>query len=254
MTPDSSLVQVVEDDPDVQSVLCMMLEADGHRVVIADSCETGDRIAREQRPDAAIIDLGLPDHDGIELIRSMRTWSALPIIVLSARSAESQRLAAFESGADDYVIKPFSGSELLARVRASLRRQAWNASGPGLLQVGDLSIDLSRRVLVQPRGGEVRLTPLEQRLLETLSRHPNRLMTHTQLIREVWDTGRADTRSVRVLLANLRKKMESGTGRRTRIEKEMNVGYRLVVEPELNPDVEREGRVDAQVPESATRR
>jgi len=232
MNPESYLALVVEDDPDMQQVLRMMLEADGLRVTISGSCATGVQMARTHRPDIAIVDLGLPDLDGIELIKSIRTWSPMPIIVLSARAAEAQRLAAFEVGADDYVIKPFSGSELVARVRAALRRQDRVGQPAGMLRVGDLAVDRSRRVLLQPSGGEVRLTPLELRLLEALARHPDRLITHSQLMREVWGASRADTRSLRVLLTNLRKKLELDPARRTHIEKEAGVGYRLVLEPQ----------------------
>jgi two-component system, OmpR family, KDP operon response regulator KdpE len=232
MSRQTYLVQVVEDDRDVQTVLRLMLEAEGFRVLLAESCSAGDSSARAQRPDVSIVDLGLPDLDGIELIKSIRTWSPMPIIVLSARAAEAQRLAAFEVGADDYVIKPFSGSELVARVRAALRRQDRVGQPAGMLRIGDLAVDPSRRVLLQPSGGEVRLTPLEQRLLEALARYPDRLITHSQLMREVWGASRADTRSLRVLLTNLRKKLELDPTRRTRIEKEAGVGYRLVVEPQ----------------------
>jgi two-component system KDP operon response regulator KdpE len=232
MSRQTYLVQVVEDDRDVQTVLRLMLEAEGFRVLLAESCSAGDSSARAQRPDIGIVDLGLPDLDGIELIKSIRTWSPMPIIVLSARAAEAQRLAAFEVGADDYVIKPFSGSELVARVRAALRRQDRVGQPAGMLRIGDLALDPSRRVLLQPSGGEVRLTPLELRLLEALARYPDRLITHSQLMREVWGASRADTRSLRVLLTNLRKKLELDPARRTRIEKEAGVGYRLVVEPQ----------------------
>jgi two-component system KDP operon response regulator KdpE len=232
MSRQTYLVQVVEDDRDVQTVLRLMLEAEGFRVLLAESCSAGDSSARAQRPDVSIVDLGLPDLDGIELIKSIRTWSPMPIIVLSARAAEAQRLAAFEVGADDYVIKPFSGSELVARVRAALRRQDRVGQPAGMLRIGDLAVDPSRRVLLQPSGGEVRLTPLEQRLLEALARYPDRLITHSQLMREVWGASRADTRSLRVLLTNLRKKLELDPTRRTRIEKEAGIGYRLVVEPQ----------------------
>jgi two-component system, OmpR family, KDP operon response regulator KdpE len=228
MTVGMHLALVVEDDRAVQKVLRMMLEANGFRVTIADSCARGERDARAQVPDIAIVDLGLPDQDGIELIKGVRTWSPMPIIVLSARSAEAQRLAAFEAGADDYVLKPFSGPELLARVRAALRRHARGELPTGMLQFGDVSIDLSRRV-VQQRGREVRLTPLEHRILETLARNRDRVVTHSQLIKEVWGPNRADTRSLRVFITTLRKKLEVDPTRPAYIVTEPGVGYRLVV-------------------------
>jgi two-component system KDP operon response regulator KdpE len=214
----------------VQKIVRMMLESNGFRVVIADSCERGVRDARSQRPDVLIVDLGLPDQDGIELIKSVRTWSPAPVIVLSARIAESQRLAAFEAGADDYVIKPFSALELLARVRAALRRHVRGELPRGILELGDLSIDLSRRVVQRRGGGEIRLTPLEHRILETMARHRDRVVTHSQLMREVWGPNRADTRSLRVFITTLRKKLELDPARPTHIVTELGVGYRLVAD------------------------
>ena len=221
---------VVEDDRAVQKVLRMMFEANGFRVVIADSCARGERDARSQRPDVSIVDLGLPDLDGIELIKSIRTWSPMPIIVLSARTAEAQRLGAFEAGADDYVLKPFSAPELLARVRASLRRHVRGEEPTGVLEFSDLAIDLSRRVVQLRGGGEVRLTPLEHRILETLARNRDRVVTHSQLMKEVWGPNRADTRSLRVFITTLRKKLERDPTRPKRIVTEPGVGYRLVVD------------------------
>jgi two-component system, OmpR family, KDP operon response regulator KdpE len=230
MTVDMHLALLVEDDRAVQKIVRMMLESNGFRVVIADSCERGVRDARSQRPDVLIVDLGLPDQDGIELIKSVRTWSPAPVIVLSARIAESQRLAAFEAGADDYVIKPFSALELLARVRAALRRHVRGELPRGILELGDLSIDLSRRVVQRRGGGEIRLTPLEHRILETMARHRDRVVTHSQLMREVWGPNRADTRSLRVFITTLRKKLELDPARPTHIVTELGVGYRLVAD------------------------
>jgi two-component system KDP operon response regulator KdpE len=227
MTAGMHLALIVEDDSAVQKVLRVALEANGFRVVVADNCARGERDARSQRPDIALIDLGLPDHDGIELIRLVRVWSPMPIIVLSARTAEAQRLAAFEAGADDYVVKPFSAPELLARMRAALRHHTRADQPSGILQLGALSIDLARRVVSQP-DGDVRLTPLEHRILETLARHQGRVVTHSQLLKEVWGPDRADTRSLRVFMTTLRRKIEINPARPRHIVTEPGVGYRLI--------------------------
>src|SRR3984885_11093278 len=222
------LAQVVEDDRAAQKILRTLLQADGFRVVVSDCCVRGEQDARLRPPDVMIVDLGLPDFDGICLIKAIRSWSPVPVIVLSARIAESQRLAAFEAGADDYVIKPFSALELLARVRAALRRHVRGGLPRGILELGDLSIDLSRRVVQRRGGGEIRLTPLEHRILETMARHRDRVVTHSQLMREVWGPNRTDTRSLRVFITTLRKKLERDPTRPKRIMTEPGVGYRLV--------------------------
>jgi two-component system, OmpR family, KDP operon response regulator KdpE len=230
MTVGMHLALIVEDDRAVQRVLRMLFETNGFRVIVADSCAGGVRDARLHHPDIMIVDLGLPDQDGIHLIQAVRTWSPAPILVLSARTAEAQRLSAFDVGADDYILKPFSGPELLARVRAALRRHARGELPTGVLEFDNFAIDLSRRVVQRRDGGEVRLTPLEHRILETLARNGDRVVTHSQLMREVWGPNCLDTRSLRVFITSLRKKLEIDPSRPSRIVTEPGVGYRLVIE------------------------
>jgi two-component system KDP operon response regulator KdpE len=213
----------------------MLFEANGFRVVIADSAARGEHAAKLHRPDVVVIDLGLPDRDGVNVVVAIRTWSAVPIIVLSARTAEMQRVAAFESGADDYVIKPFSAVELLARVRALLRRHVRGDLPMGVLQLGDISVDMGRRVAQDRQGREVRLTPLEHRILETLARHGERIVTHAALIREVWGPERDDSRSLRVYIGSLRRKLEEDPRRPQHILTELGIGYRLVTDSNSAP-------------------
>lgn len=230
MTEAMHLVLIIEDDQAIQAILRMLFEANGFRVVIADTAARGEQDARLHRPDVVIVDLGLPDRDGLNVINAIRAWSPVPIIVLSARTAEAQRLAAFEKGADDYVIKPFSPPELLARVRAIVRRHVRADLPMGVLELGDVSIDLSRRVARHRDGRDVRLTPLEHRILETLARYGDRIVTHSALIKEVWGPHRDDSRALRVYIGSLRKKLEVDPSRPKHILTELGAGYRLVTD------------------------
>jgi two-component system, OmpR family, KDP operon response regulator KdpE len=232
MTEAMHLVLIIEDDKAIQNILCMLFETNGFRVLVADSASRGEHDARLHRADVVLVDLGLPDGDGIQVIAAIREWSPIPIIVLSARTAEAQRLAAFEKGADDYVIKPFSAPELLARVRAVVRRHVRGELPMGVLELGDVSIDLGKRVAHRRDGRDVRLTPLEHRILETLARHGDRIVTHAALINEVWGPNRDDSRALRVYIGSLRRKIELDTSRPQHILTEPGVGYRLVIDSE----------------------
>jgi two-component system, OmpR family, KDP operon response regulator KdpE len=230
MTLATYRVLVVEDDPAIRRILSMLFETNGFRVVAADSCELGIRQAQTHRPDVCIVDLGLPDSDGLNFIRRIRVWSPVAIIVLTARVAELQQLAAFEAGADDYVIKPFSSPQLLARVRAIMRRLTRNDQPEAVLRLGDAFINLASRVTRGPGGEDVRLTQLEHRILECLARHSDSVVTHTQLLKEVWGPHQSDIRSLRVYVASLRRKLESDPAQPKFIVTEPGVGYRLVTE------------------------
>jgi two-component system KDP operon response regulator KdpE len=210
----------------------MLFEANGFRVIIADTAARGEQDARLYRPDVVLVDLGLPDLDGLNVITAIRTWSPVPIIVLTARTADSQRLAAFERGADDYVLKPFSAPELLARVRAMLRRHVRGELPMGVLELGDVSVDMTKRVARRLDGCEVRLTPLEHRILETFVRHGDRIVTHATLLKEVWGPRREDSRALRVYIGSLRRKIEVDPSHPRYILTELGVGYRLVINAE----------------------
>jgi two-component system KDP operon response regulator KdpE len=223
-------VLIVEDDPGIRNVLRVLLAAANYRVVEAESAARGEIEARSHKPDVLIVDLGLPDRDGLDVIRSVRSWSAVPIIVLSARTNEEQKIAALDVGADDYVTKPFGAAELLARVRAALRRTVTGALPTTQIHLGRLVIDLARREL---RGSapQVHLTPLEYRVLENLARDPGTIVKQERLIREVWGPAQlGDTRGLRVCIRNLRAKLEPDPARPRYIITEAGLGYRLRVD------------------------
>ena len=230
MTTAMHQVLIVEDDAGIRNVLRALLTAANYRVVEAPSAARGETEARTHKPDLLLVDLGLPDRDGVELIGRIRAWSAVPVIVLSARTAEAQKIAALDAGADDYVTKPFGAAELLARVRAALRRTATGALPSSEIKLGAITVDLARREL---RGAPqaVHLTPLEYRLLENLARLPGAIVKQDRLIREVWGPAQlGDTRSLRVCIRNLRAKLEPDPQRPRYLVTEAGVGYRLRVD------------------------
>jgi two-component system KDP operon response regulator KdpE len=223
-------ILVAEDDAGLREVLRALLEAEGYRVVPA---ETGERAlveARTHKPDAVLVDLGLPDRDGQDVIRRIREFSPVPIIVLSARTMESEKVLALEGGADDYVTKPFGATELLARVRAALRRSARSTQQPENLRIGALTLNLGTREAAGP-DGPVHLTPVEYRLLTCLARGHGLIVTQEQIIREVWGPDRVtDTRGLRSYVKMLREKIEPDPARPRFLVTEPGVGYRLIVE------------------------
>ncbi|MBI5268070.1 MAG: response regulator [Burkholderiales bacterium] len=221
-------ILLVEDEPDIRRFVRLTLSAAGHEVFEAATWERGLIDAGTRRPDLAIVDLGLPDGDGVDLIRELRGWSTAPVIVLSARSGEGDKVAALDAGADDYLVKPFGAAELMARVRAQLRRQTLPAAGAGpVLQFGAIEVDLSRRVVTRD-GQPLHLTPIEYRLLTHLAAQPDRVITHRQLLNAVWGPGHAEhTHYVRVHMANLRKKVEVEPTMPRHLVTEAGVGYRF---------------------------
>lgn len=227
MTQAMHQILIIEDDAGIRSVLRVLLQTGQHRVIEAQTAARAEVEARSHKPDLLLVDLGLPDDDGLKLIQRVRAWSSVPIIVLSARTMEVQKIAALDAGADDYVTKPFSAPELLARVRAALRRNARVTEQSPLLQLGKTVIDLARRE-AHREDEEIRLTPLEYRVLECLARQAGMIVTHSHIIREVWGPDRqGDTRSLRVCLKNLRQKIEPNPSRPQYIVTEAGLGYRL---------------------------
>ncbi|MGP1681695.1 MAG: response regulator [Giesbergeria sp.] len=228
-TPGRSIL-IVEDESDIRRFLRLTLEADGHAVHEAGTLARGLIELGTRRPDLLILDLGLPDGDGVDLIHTLRTWSTMPVIVLSARTDEASKIAALDTGADDYLVKPFGSGELMARVRAQLRR-AEPRSGTDqkpVLQLGDVCIDFARRT-VERAGAPVHLTPIEFKLLSHLAAQPERVVTHQQLLKAVWGPGHAeDTHYVRVHMANLRKKLEANASMPRYFCTQAGIGYRFV--------------------------
>lgn len=229
MTQALHQVLVVEDEPDIRGILRTLLRTAGYRVIETETAARAVVEARTHKPDLLLVDLGLPDADGIKVVRSVREWSPVPIVVLSARTMEAQKIEALDAGADDYVTKPFSAPELLARVRAALRRNVRSAEQLPSIQIGEVSIDLGRRKASSP-AGEVHFTPLEYRVLESLARQTGMIVTQRQLISEAWGPDRlGDSRSLRVCIKNLRQKLEPDPARPQYLLTEAGVGYRLLL-------------------------
>ena len=227
MTQAMHQILVIEDEPEIRHVLRVLLESERFRFIEAATGARAEIEARAHKPDLLLVDLGLPDGDGLSIIRRVRSWSPVPIIVLSARTMEEQKIAALDAGADDYVTKPFSAPELMARVRAALRRNVRGSDSTGLLRLGAACVDLTRRTARGP-SGEVHLTPLEFRVLECLARQRGRIVMQDQLVREVWGpTHLGDTRSLRVCMKNLRSKLEPQPPRPRYLLTETGLGYRL---------------------------
>jgi two-component system KDP operon response regulator KdpE len=223
---------IVEDEPDIRQFLRSSLGTEGYRVVESANGERGTIDAGTHKPDLAIVDLGLPDVDGVEVIRRIRSWSAMPIIVLSARALEQAKVQALDAGADDYVTKPFGVGELLARVRVALRHKARSAAGKAVLKLGNVAVDLQRH-RVQRDGAEVHLTALEFRLLTCLAQHLGMVVTHRQLLREVWGPSYVEqTHYLRIYMKQLRDKLEADPMRPRHFLTETGVGYRLVADDE----------------------
>lgn len=228
---------LIEDEPQIRRFVRLALEAQGWQVHEAESARRGLLDAGTRKPDLLVVDLGLPDGDGLELIRDVRSWSNVPIVVLSARSDESDKIAALDAGADDYLTKPFGVGELLARVRANLRRprsgpddSGTSASGEEdpLFRFGEVEIDRQARI-VRRKGEEVHLTPIEYRLLMALVANAGRVMTHRQLLKDVWGPSHSEqSHYLRIYMGHLRQKLEADPAQPEHLLTETAVGYRLL--------------------------
>ncbi|WP_334190895.1 two-component system response regulator KdpE [Noviherbaspirillum sp.] len=225
-------ILLIEDEKHIRRFLRISLEAAGMRVSEAETGREGMECIGLRRPDLVVLDLGLPDTDGIQVIRQLRTWAAFPIVVLSARSEEMQKVHALDAGADDYLTKPFGAPELLARIRAHLRKRPLkDAQAPEpIVRFGDVTADFLRRQVTR-NGEPVHLTPIEYRLLATLVRNAGKVLTHAYLLREVWGPGNSErSHYLRIYMGHLRQKLEDDPARPAYILTETGIGYRLVFE------------------------
>lgn len=223
---------VVEDDAAVRNLIATTLDAHGYRHICAATGRAGIAAATSQEPDIVLLDLGLPDMDGVEVVESIRSWSQMPIIVVSARTEDVDKIRALDAGADDYLTKPFSVGELLARIRTTLRRLSHLASaGPApaaTFDDGDLHVDFSAGTAMLA-GQELHLTPMEYKLLCLLAQNVDKVLTHQFILREVWGTGsKSDLASLRVIMGTLRKKIEADPAHPRYIQTHVGVGYRMM--------------------------
>jgi two-component system KDP operon response regulator KdpE len=220
----------IEDDPQMRRFLRTGLGAQGFRVFDAETGGQGLAEAGTRKPDLVILDLGLPDMDGVEVVRELRSWTRMPVIVLSARSMESDKIAALDAGADDYLTKPFGLGELLARIRVALRHANATAEQGEAFAAGDLNVDFTKR-LVTLKGQKLHLTPIEYRLLSVLIRNAGKVLTHRQLLKDVWGPAYADrSHYLRVYMGQLRHKIEADPARPRYLLTEPGVGYRFMAE------------------------
>ena len=225
-----SKILIVEDDPGISGFLKTTVNAAGYDVIVTDTGKSAIQLISSHCPDCILLDLGLPDLDGCEIIKSVRSWSQVPIIVISARSMENDKATALDEGADDYVTKPFGTVELLARIRVAMRHartSAENSEMNGLYRTGDLEIDYKKmRVLV--KGEDVHLTPNEFRIVALLGKHPGRVMTYRAMLRELWGPlAGLDNKILRVHMASIRRKIEPDPNEPQYIFTEVGVGYRM---------------------------
>ena len=219
---------VIDDEPQIQRLLTVSLEANGYRVTAANNGQEGLVLAAQHRPDVIVLDLGLPDLSGLEVLERLREWTQTPVIILTVQDAEADKIAALDNGADDYVTKPFNTGELLARLRAALRHADKSRADEPVFQSGDLVVDLVGRCVTR-KGAPVKLTATEYSLLCLFIRHAGKVLTHRQILREVWGKGHEEhTHYLRVYMAHLREKLEVNAETPKLLVTEPGVGYRLV--------------------------
>jgi two-component system KDP operon response regulator KdpE len=225
------LILVIEDEETICNFLTAILNSNGYQVMISNTGKEGLSMVAAYSPDLVLLDLGLPDIEGTEILKKIREWSKIPIVIVSARGHEREKVEALDMGADDYIVKPFGTSELLARIRTSLRHSpqsmGGDAHGVEKITVGALEIDYEKR-LVSLSGEAVHLTAVEYKILALLSKNAGKVLTHDFIMREVWGLYSGDSHTLRVNMANIRRKIEANSGEPIYILTEMGVGYRMV--------------------------
>jgi two-component system KDP operon response regulator KdpE len=227
MTRLAARILVVDDEPQIRRFLRLGLEGHGYAVLEATTADAALRVAVAEQPELVVLDLGLPDREGFEVLSALREWSRVPVLVLSVRNREGEKVRAFDLGADDYVVKPFGMAELLARIKAALRRRVASESAEPLFRVGGLEVDLGRRI-VRVENVEVRLSPKQYRLLQVLVSNAGKVVTHRQLLNEIWGAAhRDDVQYLRVFVRKLRRRIEGDPARPRYLLTELGVGYRL---------------------------
>jgi two-component system KDP operon response regulator KdpE len=227
MTEGTARILVVDDEPQIRRFLRLGLEGHGYAVLEAASANAALRIAVAEQPDLVVLDLGLPDREGFEVLGALREWSPMPVFVLSVRNREGEKVRAFDLGADDYIVKPFGMAELLARMKAALRRRTESRAADPVFRVGGLEVDLAQR-LVRVEGAEVRLSPKQYRLLQILVTNAGKVITHRQLLNDVWGAAHADDiQYLRVFMRKLRSRLEANPAQPRYLLTELGVGYRL---------------------------
>ena len=227
------MVLVIEDENAICNFITAILNSNGYRVAKSNTGKTGLSMAVSYNPDVILLDLGLPDMDGVEVLKGIREWGRIPVVVVSARGHEREKVEVLDLGADDYIVKPFGTSELLARIRTALRHSPQSmggeSNGTEKITIGDLEIDFGKR-LVLLDGNIVHLTPVEYKILALLSKNAGKVLTHDYIIKEIWGAYADDSHTLRVNMANIRRKIESNPGFPKYILTEMGVGYRMAEE------------------------
>lgn len=227
------MVLVIEDEDAICNFITAILNSNGYRVAKSNTGKTGLSMAVSYNPDVILLDLGLPDMDGVEVLKGIREWGRIPVVVVSARGHEREKVEVLDLGADDYIVKPFGTSELLARIRTALRHSPQSmggeSNGTEKITIGDLEIDFGRR-LVLLDGNTVHVTPVEYKILALLSKNAGKVLTHDYIIKEIWGNYADNSHTLRVNMANIRRKIESNPGFPKYILTEMGVGYRMAEE------------------------